>query len=151
MGHMGGPQSVVLTALKRYITVSVVLVLSACGADTSPSHSILTGDGLQTSQSAVSQPGHIQIQVSPALTPSFDTSIHDYVINCSSSPEVQFTAWLSGAVFLSFVAPGEAASVAPSYPIGYFQKTLMLSAGQRFRFAIGQGTAEYSVRCLPKD
>jgi Arylsulfotransferase (ASST) len=138
-------------AIKELITISGLLLLSACGSHSSSSQSVASGQTSVTAQPAVSQPNSFQIQVSPALTPSFDPSIHDYVINCTSNPEVQFTAALGGVNFFSFLAPGERGGREPSFPIGYFQKTLTMNPGQRFRFIVGPASSEYSVRCLPQD
>jgi hypothetical protein len=103
------------------------------------------------SQSGTLDLSNLQIQVSPALTPSFDPSIHDYVINCTTAPEVQFTAWLANALKFGFFGPGDRSSSQLPSLVGSFRKSLALRPGQRFRFVAGQALSEYSVRCLPKD
>ncbi|MDB6082413.1 MAG: hypothetical protein JWN43_294, partial [Gammaproteobacteria bacterium] len=136
--------------LNQLVIIPMLLAAAACGGGKSQSPSATPEVNTLSPGTTTSQPSAIQVQVSPALTPSFDPSIHDYVINCTSSPEVQFTAWLPGTRTFGFFGPGEKASAPLTYPVGYFQKTLPLSAGQRFRFVAGQ-SSEYSVRCLPKD
>jgi hypothetical protein len=88
---------------------------------------------------------NIQVAVQPALTPNFQPSIHDYVIDCNSSPSVLFTAQIGNGVdvFVNGVRaaePGQTAHV-----------TVPLAADKRFTFAFGGSSAplEYSVRCPP--
>src|ERR1700731_2841047 len=74
---------------------------------------------------------NIQVDVQPALTPNFQSSIHDYVIDCNSSPSVLFTAQVDNGleVFVNGVRaaePGQTARV-----------TVPLAANQRFTFAFG--------------
>lgn len=109
-----------------------LLVLSACGGNGSPAPTLVA-----------------QAQASPALSPGFDSAIHDYTIDCTSASEVQFSASLNALVYFNFTDPNDTAE-APSNPIGQFQKTFTLNPGQRFRFSVRSGP-EYSVRCLPKD
>jgi hypothetical protein len=92
----------------------------------------------------LSQP-NIQVDVQPALTPNFQSSIHDYVIDCNSSPSVLFTAQIDNGleVFVNgaqVAEPGQTARV-----------TVPLAANQRFTFAFGGSNTAlgYSVRCLP--
>jgi hypothetical protein len=88
---------------------------------------------------------NIQVDVQPALTPNFQPSIHDYVIDCNSNPSVLFTAQIGDRVevFVNDVRaaePGQTARLA-----------VPLAANQRFTFAFGDSSTgqRYSVRCLP--
>jgi hypothetical protein len=85
------------------------------------------------------------------LTPNFDPSIHDYVVNCASGPEVQFTAQGQGANIALLYGTGGMINRPQPYPAPYLQRTFPLTPGQRFRFIIGGTASEYSVRCLPSD
>ena len=138
------------------ICIPIVLLVNGCGRDMSANQ--LAGTSSAAANSSATQPGiasssGVQINVSPALTPSFDPTIHDYVISCASSPEVQFTAFLRGSNFGLF-GPGDRVSKPLPYPLETFQKSLTLNPGQRFQFAMNQAGQEasiYSVRCLPSD
>jgi hypothetical protein len=125
-----------------------LLFLSACSSrDSNPpaSASSSSQPPAATTEATLSQ-SNIQVTSLPALTPNFQPSIHDYVVDCNSSPSVQFTAQIGNGlqVFVNAVqaaGPGQTASVA-----------VPLAVNQRFTFAFGDsntGLAEYSVRCLP--
>ncbi|HEY3658127.1 MAG TPA: aryl-sulfate sulfotransferase [Steroidobacteraceae bacterium] len=126
------------------------LLATACGSGSNASQATASAD--PSAPQAVS----FEIQVSPALTPNFDPSIHDYVINCASSSEVQFTASMPAGGPIAYFGPNEGPGATWPYPgyfqkTAYFQKTIALNPGERFRFVIGHGSSEYSVRCLPQD
>jgi Arylsulfotransferase (ASST) len=88
---------------------------------------------------------NVQVTTQPALTPSFQPSIQDYVIDCNSSPEVQFTAQMGGGATV-FIDDAPVAALGQTA-----QATFTLVAGQRFTFAFSSTDTplEYSVRCLP--
>jgi hypothetical protein len=147
--------------LKLVLGVSVLIGLSACGGDNSQ---VAASSSTSTPLSASPPPqtpavpsGSIQITVSPALIPSFDPSIHDYVIHCASEPEVVFSGQLHGGTG-GFFGPGDTSARPEKLPGGYllqtigsFQKVFTLKPGQRFRFLLDQEATDYSVRCLPAD
>src|SRR6202165_4977476 len=125
--------------------IQCLLVLSACNSRgsnppaASPSQSPAATPEVMLSQS------NIQVDVQPALTPNFQPSIHDYVIDCNASPSVLFTAQIGSGVevFVNDVRaaePGQTARV-----------TVPLVANQRFTFSFGgSNTApRYSARCMP--
>ena len=138
----------------RVVTVSRVLVwmgsaaLAACGGDHRVSPAAYNTDA---ALSEAVKAGTLTIQTTPALTPGFDATIHDYVINCTSVAQVQLAAQLGGANYFGFFGPGNASSTVGALPTGQFQQSFALGAGQRFRFRISLNPNEYSVRCLPSD
>jgi hypothetical protein len=145
MGEIKICRSLALTVLQACLVVPVFYLLNACGSGTS--NSALTASVVNASSPSARA---LRVDVSPALSPSFDPSIHDYVINCTSSSEVQFTAVLNDNPF-GFWGPADRPNKPMFYPLNMFQKSLTMTAGQRFRFIVGAGTPEYSVRCLPRD
>lgn len=94
---------------------------------------------------------NVKVSVSPALTPAFDPTIHDYVIHCTTAPEVQFTGYFPGGRQFGLFAPGDLMNSPFAQAVGSVQQTLTLKPGQRFRFYIDDRANEYSVRCLPAD
>jgi hypothetical protein len=89
----------------------------------------------------------VQVTVEPALSPNFQLSIHDYVLDCNPSPSVQFTAQIGDGMEVVVNGVGVAA-------VGQTARaTVPLTAGRRFTFAFAlagfKGSLEYSVRCLP--
>jgi hypothetical protein len=124
--------------------IPCLLCLTACnsGRDTSQS----TGP-VQASvvTSAAQLQANVQVTVQPALTPNFQLSIHDYVIDCNPSPSVEFTAQIGDGLEV-FVNGVQVAGVGQTA-----RATVPLVAGQRFTFAFAGSNAapEYSVRCLP--
>ena len=120
--------------------------LTACGSD---SDALPVSDSAGTVDPPASWAADLGIQFSPALNPSFDPGIHDYVIDCSSSQTVQLSVAVPQVIGFRFLgAGGTADSDQPSPYVGARQ-TLTLQPGQRYRFAINRGS--YSVRCLPPD
>jgi hypothetical protein len=128
--------------------IQCLFFLSACSSrDSNPPASATSSSQppAAITEATLSQ-SNIQVTVLPALTPNFQPSIHDYVVDCNSRPSVQFTAQIDNGleVFvnaLQAAGPGQTAGVA-----------VPLAANQRFTFAFGDSnTAQvgYSVRCLP--
>jgi Arylsulfotransferase (ASST) len=132
-------------------TMVCALFLAGCNSGSNPSQSNAPGQASVVTSDAQLQ-SNVQVTVQPALTPNFQASIHDYVIDCNQSPSVYFTAQINDGmeVFVNGVpvaSPGRTA-----------QATIPLVAGQRFTFALQPVTfafpgpslsPEYSVRCLP--
>jgi hypothetical protein len=125
--------------------IQCLLFLTACNS----------GGGSNSSAAAAAQPlpltqnslmqSNPQVNVQPPLTPNFQPSIHDYVINCVSNLGAEFTAQVGGGaeIFLNgalAAGPGQTA-----------RATVPLTPGERFRFSFGgtDSSLEYSVRCLP--
>jgi hypothetical protein len=86
----------------------------------------------------------LSIDAQPALYPSFDPGISDYVTRCGSSP-----------VTISVAAPAGTTVAVDGHPgqSGVFTQDVQLSPGHDFGFsttASGQ-TSTYYVRCLPTD
>jgi hypothetical protein len=133
-------------------TLLCLLFLAACSSGSKPGQP--QGPDSASSPVASDSPvaagalpqANYQVTVQPALTPSFQPSIHDYVIDCNSTPDVQFTAQMGqgGVAFVNYV---------PVAALGQTARTsFSLFEGQRFIFAFGGPNApssEYSVRCLP--
>jgi hypothetical protein len=131
------------------IVMSALVTVAACSSkDHTQSTAYTSNLPLQASASPLAG---IEVQISPTLTPSFDPSILDYVVDCSTGPTVQFTARLPPGAALRLLAYGSDPSAVLANPRGNFQTMLYLVPGQRFRFAFAQSTSEYSVRCLPVD
>jgi hypothetical protein len=131
------------------IVMSALVTVAACSSKDHTQSTAYTGNlPLQASASPLAG---IEVQISPTVTPSFDPSILDYVVDCSTGPTVQFTARMPPGAALRLLAYGSDPSVVLANPSGNFQTTLYLVPGQRFRFAFAQSTFEYSVRCLPVD
>lgn len=118
------------------------LLLSACGGSDSGTVSVL--DEVNTSAT------HNWLQIVPAQRPDFDPSIHDYVIDCSSTTAVDITA--TAAALHGFVYLGSTANPKPVWPDqeAALRQTVQLKPGQGFRFYLQSGGI-YSVRCLPPD
>jgi hypothetical protein len=144
-----GFRSSIVTARRLLLVVSAVSLATACSQGASAS--LPTDPTSIQSLESTSTPSAIQITVSPALTPNFDPSIHDYVVNCASSPEVQFTAQGQNANIVLLYGNGGRINRPQPIPVNYLQRTFPLNPGQRFHFVIAGQTSEYSVRCLPKD
>jgi hypothetical protein len=83
--------------------------------------------------------------VLPALTPAFQPSIYDYVIDCNANQDATFTAQIGGGLttFVNGEQVGGAGQTA--------RTSVRLVAGERFVFSFGSATSplQYSVRCLP--
>jgi hypothetical protein len=154
MNDSEGFRSSIVIARRILLVVSAVSLATACSQGASANLPTATAssptDALSV-QGSGSTPNAIQINVSPALTPNFDPSIHDYVINCASSPEVQFTAQGQDANIALLYGNGGRINLPLPIPVNYSQRTFPLTPGQRFHFVIGGETSEYSVRCLPSD
>src|SRR3981189_1392933 len=146
-----GFRSPIVIARRILLVVSAVLLATACGNNSSSPTAGLPIDPTSIQSSGSTPTSAIQINVSPALTPNFDPSIHDYVVNCASGPEVQFTAQGQGANIALLYGTGGMINRPQPYPAPYLQRTFPLTPGQRFRFVMGGTTSEYSVRCLPSD
>lgn len=132
----------------KAIVVFGFLALTACGGDHGVNPTTYSTDA---AVSDAFNRGIIKIQTSPALTPSFNPTIHDYVVDCSASAQVQFSAQMGGPNYIGFFGPGDNGTAASPLISGTFSKSLLLSAGQRYRFRISTDPNDYSVRCLPKD
>jgi Arylsulfotransferase (ASST) len=125
--------------------IQCLLFLSACNSrGSNPSAASPSQPPAATTETMLSQ-SNVQVSVQPALTPNFQPSIHDYVVDCNSSSSVLFTAQIGNGmeVFVNDVRaaePGQTARV-----------TVPLAANQRFTFAFGGSNTAlgYSVRCLP--
>jgi hypothetical protein len=151
MGKLKQLQSRGEAAMKAFFILPAFLFATACSPGSNHGQATASTDPSVLSQPTDPTAASLQVQASPALTPNFDPSIHDYVINCTSAPEVQFTALLPSSTKFGFFGPNDRANPQLPYLVGNFQKSLVLSPGQRFRFVAGQALSEYSVRCLPKD
>jgi hypothetical protein len=132
------------------LTLALAMV-TACGSGTngvvSPSSVATAGPGVSNAAPS-SQGPPFNIAISPAVTPGFDPAIHDYVINCASTPAVQLSVLAPQTVGFAYL--GTTTRPALLQPrTAQFQQTLSILPGQRFSFLIGRGV--YSVRCLPPD
>ena len=89
--------------------------------------------------------GGLSVTGTPALFPSFDRAVSDYVSRCGAS----------GSLRLTGHAPaGTTVSVDGRPPrTGAFDATVKVGAGQQVTVAIATAsrTARYQVRCLPED
>jgi hypothetical protein len=61
-----------------YVLILGTVVLSACNSDSDDPGAVM--------DSASAGTGTRAIQISPGTTPAFDLSIHDYVVDCSTTP-----------------------------------------------------------------
>ncbi len=141
---------------KGLALVGLVFFLNACGSGSSGSPSAAgVGNAAEMDAQLVPTAQHLQVQVSPAMTPSFDPTIHDYVVHCDAVPNdsgVQFTAWYTNDVGLKLYGPGNLQIVQPPLLQGQIQAFIPLTPGQRFHFTTASpAAADYSVRCLPLD
>ena len=101
-------------------------------------------------QPAFAAGGQPTITTSPALTPSFDPAINNYVAKCGTSTTVATT------VTVSVTAPaGTTVSVDGTTPrTGTFNASVSRAWGQGFAFSViigGASPVTYHVRCLPSD
>jgi hypothetical protein len=146
-----GFRSSIVTARRLLLVVSAVSLATACGGNNTPNATAGLPPSPTSVQGVGPTPSAIQINVSPALSPNFDPSIHDYVVNCASNPEVQFTAQGQNANIALLYGNGGLINRPQPYPATYLQRTFPLTPGQRFHFVTGADASEYSVRCLPSD
>src|SRR5271165_167541 len=72
-------------------TFLCLLFLAACTSKSNSGQSNAPDPAPLAASTALLQPS-VQVTVQPALTPNFQLSIHDYVVDCISIPDVQFTA-----------------------------------------------------------
>jgi hypothetical protein len=127
--------------------IQCLLFLAACNSrsDSSPS-TAAPGQASAVTSDALLQ-ANVQVTTQPALTPNFQPSIYDYVVDCSPSPSVLvlFTAQIG--VGMEVLVNG----VRVADPGQTARASVPLIAGERFTFAFGGSSAapEYSVRCLP--
>lgn len=128
--------------------IPYMLCLAACSSGSGSSHSNAP-DQASTLTLEVLLQSNVQVTVEPALSPNFQPSIHDYVIDCNPSPSVQFTAQIGDGMEV-------AVNGVPVAPLGQTARaTVPLAAGQRFTFTFAFAFAgykeplEYSIRCLP--
>ena len=82
--------------------------------------------------------GVTSITTSPAMVPSFNSSIHYYAVRCAGSPTTQISTTGSGRVGIGGVSFTEPANV--SAPLVAGQAVTVVSAG-----------SAYTIRCLPAD
>jgi Arylsulfotransferase (ASST) len=84
----------------------------------------------------------LTITATPALAPSFDPSVHDYVTRCEPG----------GSVSVSVTSVATPVSI-DGHPaqVGTFTMSVAIGAGQRFTITLGSGLGTYNVRCLPAD
>jgi hypothetical protein len=166
MNGLVGFRSSVSKVRNLFLLVPAVALLVSCGGDKSYSPATIAvadpsnaqvlpaaepSNALPTStDGSTPQPQGIRVQVFPSMSPNFDEAIHDYVVDCTSSPEIFFTASLPSIIFFGFVGPGETPT-ALSPTGGYLRKTASLRPGQRFQFFLHNLDSRYSVRCLPAD
>ena len=100
--------------------------------------------GLAASQSAPAAT-HVarlvRITSTPALTPSYSPSIHDYVVRCNPATPVRFSAWAAAGT--TAMIDGRSAS----------STAVRLEAGQAATIEgrAAAGETDYHVRCLPQD
>src|ERR1700730_16260699 len=89
--------------------IQCLLVLSACNSRGSNSSAAPSSQPPAATTEVMLSQSNIQVDVQPALTPNFQPSIHDYVIDCNSSPSVLFTAQIGNglAVFVDGVRAAE--------------------------------------------
>ncbi len=124
------------------IVVWLCLLVAACGGSDSGSVSVLDRAAVLDTQN--------WLQIVPAQRPNFDPSVHDYVIDCSTTASIDITATaarLHGFVFLGTTALPK--QVWPSSDLT-MRQTVELKPGQGFKFYLTSGGI-YSVRCLPPD
>src|ERR1700676_5044047 len=104
--------------------IACLLCLAACNFRTDSGQ--LSAPGQAAAVTSNPPPlSNVQVSTQPALTPNFQTSIHDYVIDCNASPSVYFSAKIGDEVEV-FVNGA---------PVATAQATVPLVAGQRFTFA----------------
>jgi hypothetical protein len=126
--------------------VLYMLCIAACSSGSGSSQSNAPGQASTLTSDALLQ-ANVQVTVEPALSPNFQPSIHDYVMDCNPSPSVQFTAQIGDG--MEVVVNGVRVA-----PLGQTARaTVPLAAGQRFTFTFvfagSKASVEYSVRCLP--
>jgi hypothetical protein len=94
---------------------------------------------------ASSASADFNLSTQPALYPSFDPAVTDYVIRCTPGAPV--------AVTVSATAGTQANVDGQGLREGIFASTVSSSAGRAFRVVetTGTATATYFVRCLPAD
>jgi hypothetical protein len=117
--------------------------LSACGSD--EPQRVLNSERLASSTAA-----GLGIQVSPATTPVFDAAVHDYVIDCTTSPDVKLSVALPQSIGFEFLGTSGTSSGLQVHDSVQFSQSMTLAPGQGLRFAIA-GHDSYSIRCLPPD
>jgi hypothetical protein len=117
----------------------LVGVLSACGSD-----------GGNAGDAPVTNFGPLfGVTTSPAITPAFDPSIHDYTINCATTPTVQLKVQSPEQIGFTYLGTNaNPVSVQPGGSGAYTQSANLLP-NQRLMFSTVVGT--YSVRCVPTD
>jgi hypothetical protein len=101
--------------------------------------------GLAGGVSAETLPAALQVSTQPVLLPGFDASVHDYVVRCEPSNEVE----------VSVSTPGNVNVSVDSGPLstGSLTQTVSLSVGQSFDISVIESgvTRTYFIRCLPSD
>ena len=90
------------------------------------------------------------MQISPALTPAFNSSIHDYVVDCSDSPTAEISVAEPRSIGFHFLGTSGTADPAQLEEHVRLRRSITLQPGQGFRFALA-ALGNYSVRCLPPD
>jgi len=133
----------IVTTVRLGLVLILGTGLSACGSDTPQSPL----DPLKLASTTAEGLG---IQLSPDTTPIFDAAVHDYVIDCTSSPDAQITVATPQSIGFQFLGTSATSSPSPVQNDAQFRQTLTLAPGQGYRFAIA-GHASYSVRCLPSN
>lgn len=130
----------------RAVTVAVALAcatLAACHSDTTR---VPNGPGAALPDTSAAAVG---IQISPAPKPDFDLKIHDYLIDCNASSDIEVRVAdpaRIGFTYLRYAGPREPRS--PQSP--NYRGSLTLAPGQGFRVAMA-GSGAYSFRCPPPD
>jgi hypothetical protein len=87
----------------------------------------------------------VQISTAPSLYPSFDPTVLDYVVRCTSNTPVQVVVSAPAGQTVDVDRHGSQS--------GNFATSVGLNPGQRFTIVVNDGTttSTYSVRCLPSD
>jgi hypothetical protein len=101
--------------------------------------------GLSAATAAAVAP--VQVTTNPALYPSFNPAVSDYVVRCQSGTPVSVTVTVPAGVAVS--VDGQSTHTTS------FGTSVNVSSGQSFSFTTlnldGTGSATYFVRCLPSD
>jgi len=121
----------------------LVAGLSACGSDEAQ----LPLDSVRLASTTAEGLG---LQLSPTTTPIFDVAVHDYVIDCTSSPDAQLSVAVPTSIGFRFLGTSGTSTGLREHSSAQFRQSMTLAPGQGYRFAIA-GHESYSIRCLPPD
>jgi hypothetical protein len=131
------------------LVLLLCVMLTACHSDSRATPVLPPELPLRPSQPGTSA-ADLGIQISPAVKPEFDLSIHDYVIDCTTNPDTGLTVADAGGIGFTYLGYTGHPDFQQPHQHGRFERTLTLAPGQRLRFVIA-GSGSYSIRCLPAD